>query len=104
MHFECKGIDACVAHFMEKGCDDISVIVPKDRLKTGASKDVEILQKLKQKNMLIVNWNGQFASGSDDRYFILDVALDKGAIIVSNLNFTDVARAYPKMRHSIWNR
>lgn len=75
-------------------------------MKKGASKDGHILQMLRQRKMLMVNWMGNFSGDNDqvDKYFILDAAVERGAVIISNMNFRNIVRKSPHMRQHVWNR
>ncbi|XP_018421140.1 PREDICTED: probable ribonuclease ZC3H12D [Nanorana parkeri] len=95
--FSCKGIEIAVDWFRKRGHDYIKVFVPswrKEQPRTDSpTSDRHILDDLEKKMILVYtpsrNINGKRIVCYDDRY-IVKLAYEKDAIIVSNDNYRDL--------------
>uniref|UniRef100_A0A0K0G188 C3H1-type domain-containing protein n=1 Tax=Strongyloides venezuelensis TaxID=75913 RepID=A0A0K0G188_STRVS len=103
--FACKGIRICVDYFLNRGHTEIICFVPSFRREQSRPdspiSDQQILFDLESEGHLF--WtpsrriNGRRIVCHDDRY-ILNAALDKEAIIVSNDEYRDLIKENPQYR------
>lgn len=95
--FSVKGISIAVEYFKSRG-HEVKVIVPQFRMKKYLSTDQNALETLQQQGIVILtpskNLPGQCSSSYDDR-FILDVADNFDAAIISNDNYKDLLDEKP---------
>uniref|UniRef100_A0AC35TRU4 C3H1-type domain-containing protein n=1 Tax=Rhabditophanes sp. KR3021 TaxID=114890 RepID=A0AC35TRU4_9BILA len=97
--FACKGIQECVNFFTSRGHTEIFVFIPNYRRELPRSDspitDQHILFELENKGFLTFTpsrrMNGRRIVCHDDRY-ILNTALDRQAIIVSNDEYRDLVK------------
>ncbi|XP_040206527.1 probable ribonuclease ZC3H12D [Rana temporaria] len=95
--FSCRGIEIAVEWFRKRGHDYIKVFVPSWRKEQpridSPISDKHILDDLEKKMILVYtpsrNINGKRIVCYDDRY-IVKLAFEKDAIIVSNDNYRDL--------------
>lgn len=95
--FSVKGLSIVVQYFKSRG-HEVKAIVPQFRMKKHLSTDQSALETLQQQNIVILtpskNLPGQCSSSYDDR-FILDVAENFDAAIISNDNYKDLLDEKP---------
>lgn len=111
-YFSCRGIQLCVDYFKHKGHKEITVFVPRWRMEAPRPEtpitDQEILRSLEREKHLA--WtpsrrgtNGRRIVCYDDR-FVLDLALQKNGIVVSNDNYRDLLKENSKWKDVIEQR
>ena len=106
--FSCRGIKICVDWFMARGHKDITVFVPKWRKEASkveaAITSKEILEDLEKKRLLTFTPSRQVLGKRivchDDRY-ILNLAVEMEAIVVSNDIFRDMINEKPEYKKVI---
>lgn len=90
--FSVKGIELCLEYFEKRGFET-KAIVPQMRLRLGKSSDPKRLEKLaNDKKVLLTpckNLPGNRSSSYDDR-FILEIAAQSEAAVISNDNYKDL--------------
>lgn len=95
--FSVKGLSIVVEYFKSRG-HEVKAIVPQFRMKKHLSTDQNALETLQQQGVVILtpskNLPGQCSSSYDDR-FILDVADNFDAAIISNDNYKDLLDEKP---------
>lgn len=95
--FSVKGLSIVVEYFKSRG-HEVKAIVPQFRMKKYLSTDQNALETLQQQGIVILtpskNLPGQCSSSYDDR-FILDVADNFDAAIISNDNYKDLLEEKP---------
>lgn len=95
--FSVKGLSIVVEYFKSRG-HEVKAIVPQFRMKKHLSTDQNTLETLQQQGIVILtpskNLPGQCSSSYDDR-FILDVADNFDAAIISNDNYKDLLDEKP---------
>lgn len=109
--FSCRGIEICVNYFRERGHTDIQVFVPawrKERQKhDNHIQEQQLLEELKAEGVLKFtpssSIGGRRIVPHDDRY-ILNVAAEKGAVVVSNDNFRELINDKPEYKKVIEER
>ena len=106
--FSCKGIRICVNWFQSRGHKDIFVFVPKWRKESSKPdtpiSDQHILTELENKRIVFFTPSRQ-AGGKrfvahDDRY-ILNLAAENGAVVVSNDNYRELINVKPEYKKVI---
>jgi len=109
--FSCKGIKICVDWFTSRGHMDTKVFVPNWR-KESSKPDAPIeakhlLEELSKENRLFYTPSRQVGGRRiichDDRY-ILNLAADTGAIVVSNDNYRELINEKPEFKKVIEER
>ncbi|XP_017070348.1 NEDD4-binding protein 1 [Drosophila eugracilis] len=104
--FSSEGIKYCLRYFEKMG-HDAKVVVPMFRKNTYKSSNPEILDKLHKEGKIVFtpckNLPGQMSSSYDDR-FILQLAYEKNAAVVSNDNYRDLIDENPAFKKIVENR
>ncbi|CEF63842.1 Zinc finger, CCCH-type domain and Ribonuclease Zc3h12a-like domain-containing protein [Strongyloides ratti] len=108
--FACKGIRICIDYFLNRGHTEIICFIPSFRREQSRPdspiSDQQILFDLESEGHLF--WtpsrriNGRRIVCHDDRY-ILNAALDKEAIIVSNDEYRDLIKENPQYKRIVQN-
>jgi len=109
--FSCRGIKLCVSWFQTRGHKDITVFVPKWRKESSKPdtpiKDQQILLELEKERLLFFTPSRQVRGRRlvchDDRY-ILNLAAETGAIVVSNDNYRELIMDKPEFKKVIEER
>lgn len=95
--FSVKGIEICLEFFEKEGYE-VKAVVPQKRLKKNLSSDSEMLEKLHRQGKIVLtpckNLPGKCATSYDDR-FIIQLAQEFDAAIISNDNYRDLAAENP---------
>lgn len=109
--FSCKGIKICIDWFKSRGHMDITVFVPKWR-KESSKPDApivsqNILLELEKERLLFFTPSRQVGGRRlichDDRY-ILNLAAETGAVVVSNDNYRELINDKPEFKKVIEER
>ena len=89
--FSCRGLNYAIQYFNERGHFDITVVLPQfrrhNKLADYPTMDGEILDELNENKQLIYTPNGVY-----DDEILLNFALKKNAVIVSNDKFRDFSK------------
>ncbi|XP_040573799.1 uncharacterized protein Regnase-1 isoform X2 [Lepeophtheirus salmonis] len=109
--FSCRGIQLCVNWFKEKGIKNITVFVPRWRKESSKPEspisDQHILNELEKERILAYTPSRQVGGRRvvchDDRY-ILNLASETGAIVVSNDNYRELLAEKPEYKEVISKR
>jgi len=109
--FSCRGIKLCVSWFQARGHKDITVFVPKWRKESSKPdtpiKDQQMLLELEKERLLFFTPSRQVRGRRlvchDDRY-ILNLAAETGAIVVSNDNYRELIMDKPEFKKVIEER
>lgn len=104
--FSVLGLELCLKHFLAMGFD-AKAVVPQFRMKrTQTDNHVKMLE-LEQRKLLIKtpakDLAGKFAASYDDR-FILNIAKEFDAAVVSNDHYRDLLPESPDFAFVISNR
>ncbi|XP_020610077.1 endoribonuclease ZC3H12A-like [Orbicella faveolata] len=109
--FSCRGIKLCVEYFRRRGHSDITVFVPKWRMREfrpeSPIKDQEVLHELARQNILKFTpsrWNGNRRIVCYDDKYTVELADQNGGIIVSNDHFRDLLKENPRWKETIEQR
>lgn len=118
----------CIDYFVKKGHKEVIAVLPQKYLKPDSGvENMEILQLLKEKGFLRLTPSGSFSTGAhfmsyDDRYammrywsfqnnpfilllrFLIQFAIVRNAVIVSNDRFRDLRNEGPNFETTINNR
>lgn len=106
--FSCKGIRICVNWFMNRGHKNITVFVPSWRKESSTPDkpitDQNILIEMEKERLLSFTPSRQVQGKRfvchDDRY-ILNLAADTGAVVVTNDNYRDLINEKPEYKKVI---
>lgn len=90
--FSVRGIAICIEFFEREG-HVVKAVLPQMRLKQHMSTDPVLLETLHKQNKVVLtpckNLPGRNATSYDDR-FIMDLAVEFDAAIISNDNYRDL--------------
>ncbi|XP_037717671.1 probable ribonuclease ZC3H12C isoform X2 [Drosophila subpulchrella] len=104
--FSSEGIKFCLQYF-EKIGHDVKAVIPMFRRNIYKSSNPELLDKLHKEGKIVFtpckNLHGQMSSCYDDR-FILQLAYEKNAAVVSNDNYRDLIDENPAFKKIVENR
>ncbi|XP_050744215.1 uncharacterized protein LOC108022551 isoform X2 [Drosophila biarmipes] len=104
--FSSEGIKYCLQYF-EKIGHDVKAVIPMFRKNNYKSSNPELLDKLHKEGKIVFtpckNIPGQMSSSYDDR-FILQLAYEKNAAVVSNDNYRDLIDENPAFKKIVENR
>ncbi|XP_017015298.2 uncharacterized protein [Drosophila takahashii] len=104
--FSSEGIKYCLQYF-EKIGHEVKAVIPMFRKNTHKSSNPELLDKLHKEGKIVFtpckNIPGQMSSSYDDR-FILQLAYEKNAAVVSNDNYRDLIDENPAFKKIVENR
>ena len=101
--FSCRGLQIAVDYFTELGHRDIVVVVPRKRQSPKEDLEIpnmnpEILTDLDKKGQLVYVSNKVYDDES-----ILELAIRKNAVAISNDQFRDLKDANPRFANYINN-
>ncbi|XP_017061857.1 uncharacterized protein LOC108101849 [Drosophila ficusphila] len=104
--FSSEGIKYCLQYFDKMG-HNAKAVIPMFRKNNFKSSNPELLDKLHKEGKIVLtpckNIPGQMSSSYDDR-FILQLAYECNAAIVSNDNYRDLIHESPAFKKIIENR
>ncbi len=106
--FSSRGIDLVVDYFLRRGHTEVFAVVPQWRREAGQAKDKHILERLEREGRLVFTPSRRLNHARsytmyDDRY-IVQYSVLKGAVMVTNDNYRDLASEGPEMREAIERR
>ncbi|EDV57041.2 uncharacterized protein LOC6548569 [Drosophila erecta] len=104
--FSSEGIKYCLQYFEKMG-HEVKAVIPMFRKNNFKSSNPELLDKLHKEGKIVFtpckNIPGQMSSSYDDR-FILQLAYEKNAAVVSNDNYRDLINENPAFKKIVENR
>ncbi|XP_037903749.1 NEDD4-binding protein 1 [Hermetia illucens] len=104
--FSVKGIDIALQYFERIG-HEAKAVVPQHRLRKFAASDPQLLAALHRQGKIVLtpckNLPGKSTASYDDR-FILQLAVEFDAAVVSNDNFNDLINESPAFKKVIESR
>ncbi|KMY96388.1 uncharacterized protein LOC6736101 [Drosophila simulans] len=104
--FSSEGIKYCLQYFEKMG-HQAKAVIPMFRKNNFKSSNPELLDKLHKEGKIVFtpckNIPGQMSSSYDDR-FILQLAYEKNAAVVSNDNYRDLINENPAFKLIVENR
>ncbi|KAL7738676.1 hypothetical protein ACLKA6_006962 [Drosophila palustris] len=104
--FSAEGIKYCVEYFQKRG-HDVKAVIPLFRRNPHKSSNPALLDQLHKDNKIVFtpckNLPNQQSISYDDR-FILQLAYERNAAVVSNDNYRDLIQENPAFKKIIENR
>ncbi|KAH8372291.1 hypothetical protein KR093_010941 [Drosophila rubida] len=104
--FSAEGIKYCIEYFLKKG-HDVKAVIPLFRRNPHKSSNPPLLDQLHKDKKIVFtpckNLPNQQSISYDDR-FILQLAYERNAAIVSNDNYSDLIHENPAFKKIIENR
>ena len=100
--FSCRGLQIAVDFFTELGHLDITVVVPRKRL---SSKDLDV-PNMNPEILIDLEKKGQLTYVSNKVYddeTILELAIRKNAVVISNDQYRDLKGASPRFANYLKN-
>ncbi|CAD7077210.1 unnamed protein product [Hermetia illucens] len=104
--FSVKGLEIVIKYFEKMG-HEVKAVLPQFRLKKSSSTDPQTLERLQKQGKVVLtpckNLPGKSCTSYDDR-FILQLAIEFDAAVVSNDNYRDLIDENPAFKKVIESR